>query len=459
MTEVFNQQTTAINKSHSSVNQWIYLFMSGLFMGLVSSQSLMDLFIFLVSSLSLGLIIKKKDLFILSSLSQWMYIALSWLIVTLIGIKLQAPPEASIKSLLGDFVWIIHLPLWVYLWTITPINRKWFLTALSILSTASLFAIVVYFIGFDPFHQHWADRIVNAQAFWRSGGFFSNAMALAQSYGPLVMILMPLSLYYLYQAWSKLSSARKKQQPLPWKDFFSTTLSWFVPLTFILITLAVLFTFTRGVWLALVITTILGSFIWSRKLGVIVLLLIVLGAGGLLGVWPKLRERTFQVFDAKTSYDSERLVLWKTNWHIFTEHPIMGIGYGENKRRLREFYDRLDVPQWQFEGHAHNQYLHILAGTGLIGLSFYLFWCFSFLRMNYRIYKKFSTDLLRKTAFSSELSLFFFGLFLAQIAFHIGSFTESNFIIAKNRMLLVFIWSLVLYFNHKLSSTTGVKPK
>lgn len=451
MAKVFSQNTT---NNQLSVNQWIYLFMSGLFMGLVSSQSLMDLFILLVSSLSLIIIIKKRDFLFFNSIFQWVYISLSWMLVTLLGIKIQAPAEASMKSMLGDFVWIIHLPLWVYLWSITPFTKKWFLTALGILSTASLFAIFVYFIGFDPLYQHWADRVVNAQNFWRSGGLFSNAMALAQSYGPLVMALMPLSIYYFYQAWRNKLSAAKNNHTLNWKILFPTTISWLFPFTFILTSLAVLFTFTRGVWLALVISTILGSFMWNRKMGMTVLLLIVLGAGGLLGVWPKLRERSFQAFDAKTSYDSERLVLWKTNWQIFTEHPVMGIGYGENKRRLREFYNKLEVPQGQFEGHAHNQYLHFLAGTGLIGLSFYLFWCFSFLKMNYRVYRKFSTDLLNP---SVELSLFFFGLFLAQIAFHIGSFTESNFIIAKNRMLLVFIWSLVLYFYYKPSnpSITG----
>jgi len=431
------------------INNMIFIFICGLFIGLVSSQSLMDLFIIFTSLLSLFLLCKRKDFIFFKQISNLIFISLFWGLVLVLGLKLQSDEGASVGTVFRDFVWIVHLPLWFYLWSISRIKLKWVFYGLGILSLAAFFAIVVYLIGYDPLQQSWSDRAQNALTFWRSGGFFSNAMALAQSYGPIAMILMPLSVYYLYQAFHQWSLANKSKIKWTINLLFPSTLSWFIPLTLGLTLLSIMFTFTRGVWLALTITSLLGSFIYSRKMGLTFLIFLIVSGIFLLGAWPKFRERTFQVFNSETSYDSERVVLWKTNWYIFKKSPLLGIGYGENKRRLREFYDELDVPKGQFEGHAHNQYLHFLAGTGLIGLFFYLSWCVYFLKINFNLYK---STLNTKTQTSgnlmSELNLFLLGLFLAQVAFHIGSFTESNFIIAKNRMLLVFIWSLVLYFKY-----------
>jgi O-antigen ligase len=248
-------------------------------------------------------------------------------------------------------------------------------------------------------------------------------MALAQSYGPLCVLLLPLSIYSLF---------RKPKR------------NYLISITFIITSLAILFTFTRGVWMSLVIATLIGSFIFSKRIGIITILILLIAGCTLMVSWPKFRERTIQVFDTQKSYDSERLVLWKTNWSIFKESPLIGIGYGENKRRLREYFNRLGLPQNQFEGHAHNQYLHFLAGTGIIGLFFYLAWCFNFLKITLQLYNQ------SKEKENLELSLLFLGLFMAQVAFHFGSLTEANFTISKNRMLMVFIWSFVLYRYLKL---------
>ncbi len=454
----------------------------GLWVGLISSQSLMDLFIILTSFLSLLLLLKTKKGRLLNQISKPIYVSILWVLILLLGFYAQAEKGASVQVLLGDFVWILHLPLWFYLWHFLRVDVRWAYSALWILLIGSLFAVMVYFIGFDPLHQTWSDRAQNLSVFWRSGGLFSNAMALAQSYGPLAMILLPLSLFYLYRGiqafsfWDSRKEKPKKKQEASklLRQFFPSRLSWLLPLTFFLTSLAVVFTFTRGVWLAMTLSSLLGGFMLSRRWGFTFLFGFFIAGFVLMMAWPKFQERAFQVFNTEKSYDSERVVLWKTNWFIFKESPWLGIGYGENKRRLREFYDRLHVPEGQFEGHAHNQFLHFLAGTGLLGLLFYLGWCFYFLKINYQIYKRLeiesgvsrdasianptadATSTLTPVSVNKELSLFFLGLFLAQISFHIGSLTESNFIIAKNRMLLVGLWSFILYFYHSHSSKSSL---
>ncbi len=390
----------------------------GLFLGLVASQSLMDLFLALVTLFGIFLAFRGSKSLTLLDFPKWFLLSLPWLATVFIGFLIKAPMGAPIGGAFGDFIWILQLPLLVFVWKHAELNKKSSIIFTSILLITASYAVAIYFLGIDPLQQHWSDREYNLTHFWRTGGLFSNPMALAQSYGPLCALIIPLSLYSIFQ---------------------KEKLNYLILLTLIITAMAILFTFTRGVWMSLVIAVLIGSFIFSKRLGIMTILTLLISGSILMITWPKFRDRTIQVFDSKKSYDSERLILWKTNWYIFKENPWIGIGYGENKRRLREYFDLLGLPQKQFEGHAHNQFLHFLAGTGIMGLFFYLTWCFIFLKITLNLYKQ------TKETEHYELSLLFLGLLMAQIAFHFGSLTEANFTISKNRMLLVFIWSFVLF--------------
>jgi len=434
--------------------------MGGLILGLIASQSLMDLFAVITTGLGLWLLVKDQEKTFWCEYKNKFYVCSTWLLFLFFGLFLQrvkgldslsdifiAPNKSGVgfKSL-KDFLWMLQLPIWSYLWLKGRWSQRWIKIVLILLLLVSLYSVIIYILGFDPLLQHWSDRTENARYLWRSGGLFSNAMALAQSYGPLCMLLLPLTVFYLVEAYHNFLRYR-------WSGLFPTSLSWLVPLVFLITLLAVLFTFTRGVWMALVLTTLLASFIHRRKWALSVLVVMILGGATLLSVWPKFRERTLLVFDTQKGYDSERLVVWKTNWFIFTENPIAGIGYSENHRRLREYYDYLGVPKGQFEGHAHNQFLHFLAGTGLIGFLFYLGWCIYFLKITYFIYRHSFLE-------NRPVEKYFgFGLFLAQVSFHIGSLTESNFSIAKNRLLMVILWSLALAMYYRLNHSRNSSLK
>lgn len=397
----------------------------GLFLGLVSSQSLMDLFLGLCTLFGIYLWIRSRSEAQSPCFPKWFLIAIPWFLWVVIGFLAKATDRSFMSKALGDFLWIFQLPLLVYIWKEAQPDRKLIHWLLTILAVSAGYAVIIYFLGFDPLFQSWSDRATNLAGFWRSGGLFSNAMALAQSYGPLTALLFPASLFFVY---------RKNHHQL------------LVPFTLTLTAFAVLFTFTRGVWLSLVIAAIIGSFVFSRRLGLITVVILLIGGSTLLAVWPKFRERTLLVFDTQKSYDSERIVLWKTNWYIFTQNPVLGIGYGENKRRLREFYDVLDVPAKQFEGHAHNQYLHFLAGTGSVGLAFYLIWCGLFIKLTHQLYSYYQRQNMM------EMKLICLGLLMAQLAFHIGSITEANFTISKNRMMLVMLWSGLVFLHLQISN-------
>ncbi len=90
----------------------------------------------------------------------------------------------------------------------------------------------------------------------------------------------------------------------------------------------VLFSFSRGGMLALVITGVVGFFLTPRKpqhyaaLGIAAMLVLALSG-------PEVRKRFTSVFADKTERDASsesRLKLWADNWDLMLKHPVFGVG-------------------------------------------------------------------------------------------------------------------------------------
>lgn len=114
---------------------------------------------------------------------------------------------------------------------------------------------------------------------------------------------------------------------------------------------------------------------WAMGLSAVVLM----GAGLWVAIEniPSLRMRVAYMrydwlqyqSDSGASYsDSERWVSLKTGWKIWQQHPVQGVGAGDLQQEVRR------VTTEMFPGYAaapllpHNQWIHILASTGIIGL-------------------------------------------------------------------------------------------
>jgi putative inorganic carbon (HCO3(-)) transporter len=65
----------------------------------------------------------------------------------------------------------------------------------------------------------------------------------------------------------------------------------------------------------------------------------------------------------------ERLAHWQAAYYMASAHPFIGVGLGN----YEAVYPEYGLPSWPRPlGHAHNDYLNILAETGIVGLGFYL---------------------------------------------------------------------------------------
>ncbi len=81
----------------------------------------------------------------------------------------------------------------------------------------------------------------------------------------------------------------------------------------------------------------------------------------------------FQQGKGETYSDSERLHSLMMGVHIIKENPLLGVGAGDVKHQVMGHYDKHlpELPQ-ESKKMPHNQFISVWAGTGLIGLAFFV---------------------------------------------------------------------------------------
>ncbi len=102
---------------------------------------------------------------------------------------------------------------------------------------------------------------------------------------------------------------------------------------------------------------------------------------------PQLSERFSDISIAQlgnrhSSTVAARLQIWTAGLAVFREHnPVFGVGYGVERYRIGEYLA-------QYPWMAHNDYIGVLVGTGLIGLILFLLWHGQWLVKLAEIYRK-----------------------------------------------------------------------
>ena len=70
---------------------------------------------------------------------------------------------------------------------------------------------------------------------------------------------------------------------------------------------------------------------------------------------------------------SQRLEYTKASFYLIKKHPIFGVGTGDIPSAYMQAYDELQSPlQQEFRHKAHNQYLSLTVGFGIVGLLLFL---------------------------------------------------------------------------------------
>ena len=380
------------------------------------SQSLMDLAATLLGLSVLIYGFQQKPRFEVFKKTGFEKIFLFWVIFVGIGLVYN---EAPFFKKIFEFKWIFNFYFVVSALRLFEISEKYIRGFTWFILISTIYAVSVYFLKFDILRPQSTDFSQMAGGV-RVGGFYSDYMTYAHGFGMLFCVYFGMCLQQLKKY--------LKIDPL----MLATT---------VLLALALLLTFTRGVWIGLGVAVLVMAYLVRVRWGHVLLITGITFVSVLYLSWGGFRDRVNFAFQYQQNHDSERIVLWKTNFHIFKKSPVIGIGYGENKRLLRQYFDELGVPEGQFEGHAHNQFIHFLAGTGIIGLLAYLYFMYLFLK---------KLSLKKVLEKSHRLSGMTLGVFGAVICFLVGGLTESNFEHSKLKYILVSILALGIYIREKV---------
>jgi O-antigen ligase len=121
--------------------------------------------------------------------------------------------------------------------------------------------------------------------------------------------------------------------------------------------------YTRSAWIA---TFVAAAVILSRSRARLLPLLVAVPAIAVAVAPGGYRERALSVFDSRSVWNRERLILWDAGLRVFAAHPVTGVGLQD----LRSILDRAKAPgAHEHHGHLHNVPLQVAVSMGAIGLA------------------------------------------------------------------------------------------
>lgn len=333
----------------------------------------------------------------------------------------------------GSARWVIlatSYPLGFSYW-VRREDQKFFPFAVGVFLIACLYSLWQTLTGIELIRHE--PILYPFGPFWRATGFFNLPLTWSAILGMFLSIVLAHALTL-----NKNCRHNLPTEELGWSNRQRNLLLLATTLGF----LALLGTLTRGAWLAFIVA---GFVVWARLLKPKNRAYLV--GGFLLAIMamffiPGVGERLRGLFNFNDDTYGVRFQLWRANWAMFLDHPLLGVGYGTNSDHLPEYYERLGIADG-FVSHAHSNYFQILAGVG--GLGFLLFYGLAIL-LFWRSAKLVNQA---KDNWSRVLAL---GVVGAQIHFHIGGLSECNFSDGEVNHLLLVLWGLVIALPFQVQS-------
>jgi len=272
--------------------------------------------------------------------------------------------------------------------------------------TGDLFFGILSPVGADTYAGH---------TFFRARGFFSNTMSYSYCLGQCLAMAFGFFLCSL-----KSKSPDKKN------------LAFFVAMA-----IGLVFTFTRGAWVGTGVALLAMSFLYNWRVGLWALAAVVAVVGVAAFASPAVHERLITISQSTPDQSvAQRYDLWRANWEMFKDHPWFGIGYGYNYYFTPEYNLRI-FGHPAFVAQAHNNFLQVIAGCGIIGFFCWLYFCGYFIWLSARTF----WQNRHKDSWLAGISLAVFG---AQIFFHVGGLTQSTFFDAKPLYILLCEWAVLI---------------
>ena len=190
--------------------------------------------------------------------------------------------------------------------------------------------------------------------------------------------------------------------------FFVKKKKWWWGMIFLVISVGVALTFSRGAYVGFLAGFGMYAWIIFRHRTVDVrwlfggVALVFVITVGLLGTQNFVRDRLYDTFLSRDASGDARLLLWQQATQIVGEHPFFGVGFGGFPEKVEPSATYRDPI------YAHNMYLDIATEVGILGLAVWL-WGFGWIF--WRFWKLGKEDIWYSAGVAGLVAFFVHGIF------------------------------------------------
>jgi O-antigen ligase len=225
---------------------------------------------------------------------------------------------------------------------------------------------------------------------------------------------------------------------------------WVLRIAVPIVLISLFMTFTRGLWIGLIVALFVMASLISRQLMTKVVLATAILFGTLVTFSESSRERVMGIIKIDQS-SSERLMIWQNHWAMFTDHPLLGVGFEQNSRLMQEYNLLLFGKEWRAV-HAHNHFLQVLTGVGIFGFLFFLNFSLCMYWLAFKLW--FESSPL--DTFARAIAL---GSIGAQTVFHLGGMTEAVFVDRESNHGYLLVIALTIFCYQALRRAEPTKSQ
>ena len=147
-----------------------------------------------------------------------------------------------------------------------------------------------------------------------------------------------------------------------------------------LFTAGLFFSYARAGWIGFLAGLLFIGLMQHRKLLLILPLLVIFSLMFIPAISQRFSDISSDNLDDRSSSTlAMRVELWRAGIEVYKTRPLLGVGYGVDRYRIGEYLN-------QYSWMAHNDYIGVLVGTGLVGFIIFLFWHSQWLLELFKVY-------------------------------------------------------------------------
>jgi putative inorganic carbon (HCO3(-)) transporter len=196
-----------------------------------------------------------------------------------------------------------------------------------------------------------------------------------------------------------------------------------------IIAVGVLLTYSRPTYLAVYIALILVSLVKKDK--IVLLALLVVTAIAPFFIPQSIRDwaRDNQYNVLRVLCNDDRIAIYRNTIHMIQANPLVGVGantFMKNYRFYKENPEYQNVVTSDYV-YGHNNFLHMAAEIGILGLCVFLWFLYALLRESCMIHRKLKDPFLKITLL---------GFIVSIVSFLVNGLTESS--LYSSRVAILF---------------------